>query len=183
MAQKWRMARYDSQNKRPGLDQASLRDLALAYVGRFATSRARLTRYLRRKLRERDWAGEGEPDIEALIARCGELGYVDDEAYARMKGASMERRGLGPARVRATLAADGIGEADRLPAEDLAHAGRWDAADILARRKRIGPYGDGDKDPLRRQRHIAAFVRAGHDFDTARAWVDAEPGAFPERSE
>lgn len=178
------MARYNTENKRAALDQQGLRDLALTYVGRFATTRMRLLQYLRRKLRERGWGGDGEPDLDALIARIGELGYVDDGAYARMKGAAMVRRGLGAGRVRAALAADGVAEADRAGVEEDARAGRWDAADVLARRKRIGPYGaEPARDPRQRERQIAMFIRAGHDMATARAWVDAAPGTFPERSE
>lgn len=178
------MARYTPGNKRSALDQQGLRDLALVYVGRFATTRSRLGHYLRRKLRERGWAGEDEPDLDTLIARLCELGYIDDDAYARMKGAAMVRRGLGAGRVRAALSADGVAESDRAQAEEDARAGRWDAADVLARRRRLGPYGaERVSDPRQRDRQIAMFIRAGHDMATARAWVDAAPGAFPERSE
>ena len=52
------------------LDEARLRDLALAYVARFSTSSAKLATYLKRKLRERGWEGESEPDIAALCALC-----------------------------------------------------------------------------------------------------------------
>ena len=180
------MARYRSRNKPVALDEERLRELALAYVGRFATTRARLVRYLERKLRERGWEGENSADLDALAARFAELGYVDDQGYARMKGAAMERRGLGVRRIAQTLQADGVAEADRAEAEQLAKNGEWDAADILARKKRIGPYAreDGERDdPRLREKQIAAFLRAGHDFAVARAWVDAAPGEFPERSE
>ncbi len=177
------MARYGNENKRPALDEAALRELALAYVGRFATSGARLERYLARKLRERGWAGEAEADVAALAARFAELGYLDDAAYARMKGASMQRRGLGAMRIRGALAADGIGEDDREPALDEARAGRWEAAEVLARRKRIGPYALEKPDPKLREKHLAVFLRAGHDMGTARAWVNSAPGEIPERSE
>lgn len=183
MAQKWRMARYGAENKRPALDQQALRDIALAYVGRYATSRARLSRYLVRKLRERGWNGEDEPDVAGLTARFCELGYVDDAAFARMKGASMGRRGLGVARVRSALAADGIGEIDRAAAEEQARAESWTAAETLARKKRIGPYAANRADPRQRERQIAMFLRAGHGFDTARVWVDAAPGELPERDD
>lgn len=177
------MARYGSENKRPALDEAALRDLALAYVGRFATSGARLARYLERKLRERGWAGETEADIAALVTRFAELGYIDDVSYARMKGASMARRGLGVSRIRGALAADGVAEDDRIEAIESAREGGWEAADVLARRKRIGPYAMERADPAKREKHLAVFLRAGHDMGTARAWVHADPGEFPERSE
>tara|TARA_R110000782_G_scaffold78276_8_gene155518 strand:- start:177594 stop:178139 length:546 start_codon:yes stop_codon:yes gene_type:complete len=181
------MARYDPQNKRPAFTGESLRELALGYVGRFATTRARLVRYLERKLRERGWEGESAPDIEVLADRFAELGYVDDGAYARMKGAAMERRGLGARRIGAALRADGIDGEDRAAAEEQARAGRWEAAEILARRKRIGPYGVKPEDRALwgrlREKQIAAFLRAGHDLATARAWVEAGPGEMPERGE
>lgn len=181
VAQKWRMTRSHPQNKRPPLDEARLRDLALHYVGRFATTRGRLLSYLHRKVRERGWESETSPDFEALANRLAELGYVDDAAYAQMKGAAMTRRGLGVRRVRTTLQADGVAEVDREGAEDKARDEAWDAADTLARRKRIGPYALAAADPAVRQKQIATFLRAGHDFATARAWIQAAPGQFPEK--
>lgn len=177
------MARYGIENKRPALDEAALRELALAYVGRFATSGARLVRYLERKIRERGWAGETEADPRALVTRFMELGYLDDASYARMKGASMQRRGLGAARIRGALTADGIREPDRADALDEALSARWDAADVLARKKRIGPYAAEKADPALREKHMGVFLRAGHDMGTARAWVHSDPGEFPERSD
>ncbi len=82
------------------LDAARLDELALAYAARFAVSAARLAGYLGRKLRERGWAGEGEPPVAAIVARFVAAGYVDDAAYARAKTGSMLRRGLGMRRVR-----------------------------------------------------------------------------------
>ena len=68
--------------KRPPkpLDARRLNDLALHYVARFATSAAKLADYLRRKLRERGWEGEGEPDVAALTANFVAAGYIDDAA-------------------------------------------------------------------------------------------------------
>lgn len=160
-----------------------MRELALRYVGRFATTRARLLTYLARKLRERGWESETAPDLDALADRLTELNYVDDAAYAQMKGAAMTRRGLGVRRIRSGLQADGVGEIDRAGAEDAARSSKWDAANSLARRKRIGPYATNPADPALRQKQIATFLRAGHDFATARAWVEADPDTLPERDE
>lgn len=183
MAQKWRMSRYGTRNRRPPLDEQALRELALAYVSRFATTRVRLCRYLDRKLRERGWEGEQEPDLEALAESFSAQGYVDDGAYARMKGSAMERRGLGVARIRSALVADGVDEVECRKVEDKATETRWETAEILARKRRIGPYAAQIPDMRQRERQLAMFLRAGHDFATARAWVDAVPGEFPERSD
>ncbi|OYW87433.1 MAG: RecX family transcriptional regulator [Sphingobium sp. 32-64-5] len=174
------MTRFRKENRRSSLDSGALRDLALAYVGRFATSRARLARYLERKVTERGWGDEKGPDIAGLVSHFVELGYVDDGAYARMKGASMERRGLGARRIGAALRADGIGETERLDSEAQARRGAWAAAEIFARRKRIGPYAREAADRPLRDRQLAAFLRAGHSMDMARRWVDAAPGEAPE---
>src|SRR5690606_37160311 len=82
------------------LDGTRLEELALAYVARFATSAAKLERYLIRKLRERGWEGESPPDVAAIVSRHTELGYIDDDAYARSKAGGLLRRGYGPRRVR-----------------------------------------------------------------------------------
>ncbi|MDC0886731.1 regulatory protein RecX [Altererythrobacter sp.] len=155
------------------LDEARLRDLALAYVARFSTSAGKLERYLRRKLREREWAGDSPPDVRELVARYVELGYVDDEAYARAKSGDLLRRGYGPRRVSQALNEAGIGENIRA---DVA-AGQTEireAALQLARKRRFGPFSRDPLDQKSREKQLAAMVRGGHDFGTARAVLDAQ---------
>jgi regulatory protein len=161
------------------LDSERLESLALRYAARYATSEARLTAYLRRKISERGWSGETPADVPALVARLADLRYVDDEAYARMKSDAMQRRGLGPARIRETLRHDGIRPDNGEAAFQMDALERWSAAERLARRKRIGPFAREAADPPTRQKHIAAFMRAGHDMMTARAWASAAPGSPP----
>lgn len=162
------------------LDADRLQDLALHYAGRYATTRAKLTRYLQRKLRERGWDDAGEPDVPALVQRLAELRYVDDATFATMKAGAMQRRWLGERRIAQALAVDGVGENDRTEAVHLDDAARWAAADRLARRKRIGPYAGEPASREQREKQIASFLRAGHDMATTRAWVDALPGEPPE---
>lgn len=164
----------------PPLDEDALRDMALRYVGRFATSRAKLRDYLARKIRERGWAGDRPADVDDLVERFATFGYVDDASYALLKSAALGRRGFGARRVADTLRAAGIGEKDRAQADAQVDADRWAAADRFARRKRIGPYAAQTPDEKQREKHIAAFLRAGHGYATARKWVDALPGEPPE---
>ena len=169
---------YKKREKRPPkpLDEARLRDLALSYVARFATSAGKLEQYLKRKLRERGWEGEGEPDLEALVIRYAELGYVDDAAYARAKSGDLLRRGYGPRRISQALGQAGIKQDLREELQASEYEKR-DAALHLARKRRFGPFmvnsGGGRADRAVREKQLAAMVRAGHGFDTARAVLDA----------
>jgi regulatory protein len=163
------------RNPRP-IDAARLDEMALAYVARFATSRARLESYLRRKLRERGWAGEGEPPLAALAERMIDAGYVDDAAYARARSGSLLRRGYGLRRVDEALGAAGIADevrADVRPGEGAARR----AALAMARKRGLGPFGaakgGGPLDRGLREKQIAAMLRAGHPLDSARELVDA----------
>lgn len=161
------------------LDAARLGDLALAYVARFATSRAKLMRYLTRKIRESEWVGDDDPmtSCEAVAARMERLGFVDDRQYAAMRGAAMTRRGLGARRVRAQLRVDGIAEDDAGDAMDNAALAAAHSALGFARRRRLGPYAAVVvADPATREKQVAAFVRAGHAPGLARRILAIAPG-------
>ncbi len=166
-----------SRSPRPPrlLDPSSLEALALFYVGRFATTRARLIDYLRRKLRERGWGGEGEPPVEAIADRCVELGYVDDAAFAVGRSASLLRRGYGGRRVAQALHGAGIDReliAANTPDDDAALA----AAEAYARRRKLGIFGQRALDRAERARQVATMVRAGHGYDVIRHFI-CDPGS------
>ena len=169
---------HSSQRKpRPPLDRERLNELALAYVGRFATTRSRLRSYLKRKVRERGWNGEGDADVEAIAERFAAQGYVDDAAYALSKSRSLTGRGYGLRRVQQSLRAAGVEAADAEPALDHADADAAVAAVRFAERRRLGPFASQPADPKSRQRALAAMIRAGHGFALARAIIDLPPGA------
>ncbi|MFX8922223.1 hypothetical protein ABTN04_19345, partial [Acinetobacter baumannii] len=86
------------------LDPARLNELALAYAARFATSAGKLSAYLKRKVRERGWEGEGDAAdaMAAVVGRMVELRYVDDVAFAQARGSGLLRRGYGARRIEET---------------------------------------------------------------------------------
>ena len=186
MAQRWRTNTRRQKSVAKPLDSETLEALALAYAGRYATSRAKLVAYLGRKLRERGWANGDEPavnaPVDAIADRMVALRYVDDATYAAMTSGAMQRRGLGARRIAQKLAMDGVDEEVRDEARPD-DAGRWAAAERLARRKRIGPFADELPDRALREKQIATFLRAGHDMAMARTWVDAAPGEMPDGPE
>ena len=164
------------------IDAARLDELALAYVARFAASAAKLESYLKRKLRERGWAGEAEPDVNELVGRFVRAGYIDDAAYARAKAGTMRRRGLGERRVDQALNAAGIAADLR---EDV-RSGEGEqrrAALLFAKRRRLGPFGTPEYAALDRpacEKQLAAMLRAGHRLDHARAVIQARDSSAAE---
>lgn len=175
-----------NRRKHPPLDRTSAKDLALSYLARFSTSSAKLEAYLQRKIRERGVVEGGEPiDITAIVARMVELGYIDDEAYARARTSSLLRKGYGARRVEQTLRVDGIDEELReavRPDEDEARK----SALAFARKRGFGPFGAGHKpgetlDRHTREKQIASMLRAGHNFTSAQKLVDASSEAEAEQ--
>ncbi len=160
------MAMHDRKPRRPKppLSPVKLQELAIFYVGRFATSRSKLAQYLTRKVRERGWDGTEPPDIGALVERLADLGYVDDRSYALGKQRSLAARGYGERRLGQALSGAGIAEDDSV--EALRYAAR----------RHIGPYALAKLDRPGREKALAAMIRAGHPFSLARIIVDLAPG-------
>ena len=173
-----RAAGRGAKRVKPPLGEAQLRDLALHYAARFATTASRVEAYLARKIRERGLAEDTDGrkvaiDIPALVSRLVELGYVDDDAYARMRARDLGARGYGGRRVEESLRHAGVDEGVRqthAPGE----AARRRAAAWLAKKRRLGPFGARveDSDPMAaRKAHekaVAAMLRAGHQYDHVR---------------
>jgi regulatory protein len=172
------MGTYKQECKQPKrakipLDDARLRDLALSYVARYATSGARLERYLKRKLREFGWADEDrQPDVAALVETYAGLGYVDDRGFAQARSSSLLRRGYGARRVDQALGRDGIAPEIR-SAVAASDAQLRQAALAMASRRRFGPFGGEPPERERREKQLSAMLRAGHSLDFAREMVNA----------
>ena len=166
------------------LDETSLKDLALAYVARFSTTGAKVEAYLARKIRERGVAEDEdgrvrELDVTGVVTRLIELGYVDDDAYAHAKSRDLTARGYGARRVEQALWAAGVEEqvrSDHVPSEAASRR----AAVLLAKKRRFGPFGatpEEDEPPearhKRREKQVAAMLRAGHLYAHAGYIIDA----------
>lgn len=186
MAQSWRENRQRRGDKplRP-LDSPALERIALRYVERYATTRAKLAAYLSRKVGERGWSGDGAAPaaIDALVDRMAALRYVDDEAFATARASSLSRRGYGPRRLGLALRVAGIDEADSATARAVAEEQAWAAALAFARKRRIGPFAESPPDRGVREKAYAALLRAGHSGTMARKIIMAEPGHVPEEDD
>jgi regulatory protein len=180
VAQSWRVRSRPDKPARPPLDSEALERLGLFYAGRYATTRAKLAAYLRRKLRERGWNGAGEPPVDRLVGRFAELGYVDDKGFASARTASLLRRGYGERRVKEALRGAGIAEEDSAEARDISAEEALAAAHNFARRKRLGPYAASVPDRAARDKAAAAMLRAGHGLELVRQVLDAGPEDVPD---
>lgn len=167
------------KKQKPPLNSERLERLALHYAGRYATTQAKLRAYLERKIRESGWDEEKAADVEALVARFADLRYVDDAAFAVMRTASLGRRGYGLRRVEEDLREAGLAEHDRQAARQQAAQQRWRAAETFARKRKIGPFSTQAANREMQQKQIGAFLRAGHDLELARRFVQARPGEIP----
>jgi regulatory protein len=175
MAQERQPQRRERRAAKP-LAAGSLRALALAYVGKYATSSGKLTFYLTRKLRERGWEGDVPPPVADIVDDFVRLGFIDDQGFAAARQSALLRRGYGANRIRSALRHDGVGAALAESAgaidEDIARQSAMD----FARRKRLGPFaGGGPVEPKALKRAIAAMARAGHDYGLIREILFAEP--------
>ncbi len=178
-----RVRRRGERRAKPPLTETNLRDLALHYAARFASTGARLEAYLSRKIRERGLAEDSDgraidPDLSALVARLAELGYVDDDAYARMRARDLGARGYGARRVEESLRHAGVGDVLRA-AHAPGEAASRRAAVLMARKRRLGPFGraEDEADPLAagktREKAVAAMLRAGHQYEHVKAILAA----------
>ncbi len=156
----------------PPID-AALHDAALAYLARYAATEAGLTRTLERAVDR--WvryavAGGAEAEVvaaqaaqsreavRAVVARLTALGAVSDRAFAESRTRSLVRGGRSRRAVAAHLAAKGVGAETARAALEAEQTDELAAALVLARRRRIGPFRDGDRDRLR---ELAILARAG----------------------
>jgi regulatory protein len=163
------MVHQRRQSVRTPLDQPALDALALAYVARYATTQARLIRYLQRKLIERGWDSAQAPDPVAMAAKMAERGFIDEASYAQSKAQSLTSRGYGPRRIAGALHHAGI---SRDLANDISVLEKDDAfaaAERLARKRRFGPFAAEPPTREIAQKQLAAMLRAGHTYDVAKA--------------
>jgi regulatory protein len=170
-----------SEPKKPPrkVTTAYLGRAAKTYLERFASSSENLRRVLVRKVERRCRARGEEPEpflalVPDIVERCLRTGLVDDVRYAESRAASLRRRGGSTRMIQAKLAAKGVTRELRATAAAASPEEEHAAAHALAKRRRLGPYRNGEREP-HRQKDLASLARAGFAFDLARAVVDGDP--------
>lgn len=168
--------REEERSEARPVTAAYLERAALAYLERYASSRANLRAVLLRKARRR---GGAAPDgdlllaIDRVVETAARSGLVDDRLYAEAKLHGLLGRGASARSARARLAAKGL-EPDTIAAalaeaapDEFAQARRY------AQRRRLGPFR-AILDASRRERDLAVLARAGFSYRAAAAALDVE---------
>ena len=175
----------EKKGKRPPkkITAKYLNNVALWYLGRYASSAANLRRILMRRVHKScahhgDDVGDAAELVDELVARFIASSLIDDRQYATARAQSLHRRGLGARRIRAQLFAKGLGAGDIDAAlealGDTSANPEFDAASAYARRRRLGPWGKAEGREHRREKELASMGRAGFTWDLARRVIDAE---------
>ena len=152
-----------------------LHNAGLAYLQRFPASTAHFKTVMGRKIR-RSCAFHTDLDEQSclemltpVIENFQRLGLLDDQAYVRGMVTSLRRRGLSAQAIRAKLQAKGIPTEKAMEQiskydedEHEGQNGELIAALRLARRKKLGPFKDKDKDD---QKQLATLARAGFSYE------------------
>lgn len=180
------------------LTAETLREAALRHLARFAATEQGLAQVLERAImrraRKAARAGEDEAGIETAHARMRAcippiveemraLGALDDAAFSRARAASLTRSGRSRRGVAAYLVRKGVdravmGEAMEAALGTRGETGAEDrelgAALVLARKRRLGPFGPRDAEPRDRprdrrehERALAVLARAGFGREIA----------------
>ena len=171
----------DTPAKKPSADRIKKRltNKALHYLGRYASTSARLETVLRKFAKRK--LEEAEPalldsTIKQVIESCVRLGYIDDEAFIRNQFRQGLRGGHSQKRILLKLAQRGISrdmalrvmqnsDEDGLPDDEAELA----AALIYARKKSVGPFSRLPLNtPEAKQKHLGKLARNGFSFDIAR---------------
>ena len=153
---------------------AGERALAMASALNFLGYRARSEKEVRDRLRR---YGHGEETVEGVVVRLKELGYLDDEDFARLVVQEKARR-YGPRRVSAELRKSGVDAelARGVVEEEFAGRSEVEQARSAAARR----YNRGGSDAEAR-RVYGFLVRRGYSAEVcaevAREYREASGGA------
>jgi regulatory protein len=113
------------------------------------------------------------PLVDEAVAACIAAGLVDDAAFAAGRTATLRRRGWPERRIRMALRQKGVAT----PLVDAAIAADdgddASAAHRFAARRRLGPWRGGNR-AEKRDKDIAAMMRAGFSLTLARQAIDSE---------
>lgn len=150
------------------ITKTRLKNIALYYLQRFETSTQNLKEVLMRRVKDYAYQNKdfdsSEPIIwiDEIVAELEGYGYINDERYAKMKIGAYLNSGKSLRYIKTKLAIKGIEEDDINNLVTEFEYDPFEAALKLAKKKKLGINKE------KRQKDLAAIVRAGFDYDIAK---------------
>jgi regulatory protein len=156
------------------------------YLERYLATSAQLRRVLQRRVYRRLQAFPNEDRaafnelVEAEVQRCVELGYLNDEKVAELWVEQLLSRGDSRLSILRKLCNKGLSKSlvnDTLAQHDDSNDGQQEllCAIAYARRRGLGPFR---REPSvrndKRQKDLAAMIRAGHGYDYSRQIINTD---------
>ncbi len=162
----------------------SLRNAALRYLDRFATSRENLRQVLMRRVHKSNYhhdtsVQEGIDWIEDILNKLEKANFINDKTYAEGRAGALHRKGTSLRVIKMKLMEKGVSEDDiafaleSLREETQSPNLERDAAIALAKRRRLGPWRLPEKREALKEKDLAAMARVGFSYDLARDVIEA----------
>lgn len=165
------------------ITKSYLKNAALYYLERFASTRTGVLRVLNRRIKKSAQANDINEQIvnewkvwaEEVVQDLSDLGLISDESFARAKITSLRRRGDSTRMIQGKLKAKGV-PTDLLTTHlDTSEEQELEAAENLTRRLRIGKYRKKSVvEPEDIQKEFAKLARAGFSYHVAKKVLKPE---------
>jgi regulatory protein len=160
------------------LESKHLKDIALDYLAKFASSSTKLKQVMKRRIDLSARAHDDDPapllsEMDRVLVDLIAKGILNDATFAVMMTKSLAKRGGSQRKIEASLAAKGVSRADTAQAMEKLREDEPDAemaaAVAFAKRRRLGAFrARTDDTPERRRKDLGAMARAGFRMDVAK---------------
>ena len=149
-----------------------LKNIALYYLKRFDSSTDNLRQVLKRRVNDYayhhpEWnKQEAYQWIENLLEDFERYGYLDDARYAEIKVKNYAMSGKSARYITGKLKQKGISESMVTALLEEQEYDPFETALAFAKKKKLGPFRDEDKQAEFKQKDLGTLLRAGFDYDT-----------------
>ncbi len=172
------------RNKRKTLQATvdEIRNLALAYVDKYAPSKQQLRTYLLKKYLKLSVPNIKKHDvtnlIDVVLSDLEKSKFINDKFYSESKAKSMIRRGSSINKIRNYLIGKGVKDQFIKDTVNKINENNSDqdffSAIKICKKKRIGPARTEDNRPLFYKKDISLLARNGFDFETSKKVMDLQ---------
>ena len=176
------------RNKRKTLEVTveEMRNFALIYTEKYATSKQQLKTYLLKKYLKLSVPTVKKQDVNRLIdlvlSDLEKSKFINDKFYSESKARSMIQRGSSINKIRNYLLGKGIEDTFIKDTVDKIKDQNSDqdffSAIKLCKKKRIGPARVEDNRPLFYKKDISLLARNGFDFETSKKVMDLDKDEY-----